>query len=208
MRSSVSDVSGYMYDNDTEQGVTQGSPENSSKRTARGKAVIVSSLWKIILTPFVAVAFIKLYDIVELDNIFAGLTDINASNPSFVYFMLHVFASFFGYHFGWLACSLCLQRVGYALPLTVATPIVIFMMNVTGICETDALPLPCTSEDQAYILAAGALLWVSQFVSTTYYVWKGKGMILAKTQDLFWIPDYSGINHLFIYLFIYLPIPN
>lgn len=202
VRSSVSGVSGYMYNNDTEQGVTQGPP--AKRRTACGKAAIVSSLWKLILTPFFALTFIKLYDIVELDNIFAGLRDINVSNSSFVYFMLHVFASFFGYHFGWLACSLCLQRVGYALPLTLATPIVIFMIHVTGICETDALPLSCRSEEQVYILPAGTLLWVAQFVSTTYYVWKGEGMILAKAQDLFWIPDYNGINHLFIYL----PIPN
>lgn len=156
VRSSVSNVSGYMYNNDTEQGVTQGPPVK--RRTARGKAAIVSSLWKLILTPFFAVTFIKLYDIVELDNIFAGLRDINVSNSSFVYFMLHVFASFFGYHFGWLACSLCLQRVGYALPLTLATPIVIFMIHVTGICETDALLLSCRSEEQVYILPAGTLL--------------------------------------------------
>jgi len=191
MRSSVSDVSDYMYNSDTEQGVTQGPPVK--RRTACGKAAIVSSLWKLILTPFLAVMFIKLYNIVELDSIFAGLKDINVSNPSFVYFLLHIFASFFGYHFGWLACSLCLQRVGYALPLTLATPIAIFVIHVTGICETDTIPLPCTSDDLIYILAAGALLWVAQFVSITYYVWKGQGMIMAKAHDLFWISDYNGV---------------
>ena len=190
MQSSASEISGYMY-NDTEQGVVQGPPVK--KRTASGKAAIVSSLWKLTLTPFIAVMFIKLYNIVELDSIFAGLKDISVSNPSFVYFLLHVFASFFGYHFGWLACSLCLQRVGYALPLTLATPIAIFMIHVTGICETDTIPLPCTSDDQIYILAAGALLWVAQFISITYYAWKGEGMIMAKAQDLFWIPDYNGM---------------
>ena len=191
MESSVSDVSSYKYDNDAEQGVTQGPP--AKRRTARGKATIVSSLWRLFLTPFTAVMFIKLYNIVELDGIFAGFRDINVSNPSFVYFMLHVFASFFGYHFGWLACSLCLQRVGYALPLTLATPIVILMIHVRGICETQAVPLTCTSDDQIYILSAGALLWVTQFVSITYYVWKGEGKIMAKAQDLFWIPDYNGM---------------
>ena len=184
-------ISGYMYNNDTEPGVIQGPPVNTG--TTSGKDAIVSSLWKLILTPFIAVVFIKLYNIVELDSIFAGLKDISVSNPSFVYFLLHVFASFFGYHFGWLACSLCLQRVGYALPLTLATPIAIFMIHVTGICDTDTIPLPCTTDDQIYILAAGVLLWVTQFISITYYVWKGEGMIMAKAQDLFWIPDYNGM---------------
>ena len=189
--SSVSEISGYMYNNDAEQGAIQGPPVK--RRTARGKAAIVSSLWKLIHTPFIAVVFIKLYNIVELDNIFAGLKDISMSNPSFVYLLLHVFASFFGYHFGWLACSLCLQRVGYALPLTLATPIAILMIHVTGICETDTIPLPCSSDDEIYILAAGALLWAAQVISITYYVWKGEGMIMAKAQDLFWIPDYNGL---------------
>lgn len=188
-RSSVSVLSGY--NNDAEQGVGQGHP--AKRRTARGKAAIISSLWKLILTPLAAVTFTKVYSIAELDNISVGLRAINVSNPSFVYFMLHVFASFFGYHFAWLACSLCLQRIGYALPLTLATPIVIFMTHVTGICGTDTLRLPCTSEDQAYILAAGTLLWLAQFFSTTYYVWKGEGMIMAKAHDLFWIPDYNGM---------------
>ena len=192
-QSSVSEISGYMHNNDTEQGVHQGPP--MKRRTARGKAAIVSSLWKLILTPFIAVVFIKLYNIVELDSIFAGFKDISVSNPSFVYFLLHVFASFFGYHFGWLACSLCLQRVAFALPLTLATPITISMIHLKGICDTETIPLPCITDldDQIFILAAGALLWVAQFISITYYVWKGDGKILAKAPNLFWIPDYNGM---------------
>ena len=186
-------ISGYMYNNDTEPGVIQGPPVNTG--TTSGKDAIISSLWKLILTPFIAVVFIKLYNIVELDSIFAGFKDISVSNPSFVYFLLHVFASFFGYHFGWLACSLCLQRVAFALPLTLATPIAISMIHLKGICDTDTIPLPCITDldDQIFILAAGALLWVAQFISITYYVWKGDGKILAKAQNLFWIPDYNGM---------------
>lgn len=179
------------YNHDTEQRVGQGPPVEQG--TARGKAAIVSSLWKLIVTPLIAATFAKVYSIAELDNISVGLRTINISNPSFVYFMLHVLASFFGYHLGWLACSLCLQRIGYALPLTLTTPIVIFMTHFTGICGTDTLPLPCGSEDHAYILSVGTLLWLAQFFATTYYVWKGKGMIMAKAHDLFWIPDYNGI---------------
>ena len=187
--SSVSDVSGC--NNDTEQYVCQG--PSVKQGSALGKAAIVSSLWKLILTPLIAVTCTKVYSIAELDNITVGLRAINVSNPSFVYFMFHVFASFFSYHFGWLACSLCLQRIGYALPLTLTTPIVILMTHVTGICGTDTLPLPCKTEDHAYILSVGTLLWLAQFFSTTYYVWKGDGIIMAKAHDLFWIPDYNGI---------------
>ena len=91
-----------------------------------GKAAIVSSLWKLILTPSVAITFSNIYHLIDLDNISAGLKAINVGNPSFVYFMFHVFASLFGYHFGWLPCSLCMEQIRYALPLTLATPIAQF----------------------------------------------------------------------------------
>ena len=179
---------------------------NATIRTARGKAAIVLSLWKLILTPLVAVMFSMTFKIVELDNISAGFKAINVSNPSFVYFMYHIFASLFGYHFGWLACALCMQQIGYALPLTLATPIAIIMTYATGICETNTIPLPCRSEDQIYTLAAGSLLWLTQFLATTYYVWKSRGLIMAKAHDLLWIPSYNGVpcqsNTLKIYICI------
>ena len=179
--------------------IEQGPPLTRS--TARGKAAIISSLWKLVFTPFIAVTFTKIYNIADLDNISSGFSAITASNPSFVYFMLHIFTSFFGYHFAWLACSLCAQRIGYALPVTLATPILIFMTHVTGICGTDAIPLPCRTQDQAYTLSAGALLWLSQFLAITYYVWKSQGRIMAKAHDLFWIPSYNGTLYPLISIF-------
>ena len=168
------------------------------RKSALGKAAIVSSLWKLILTPFVAIVFSEIYNIIKLDNISAGFKAINASNPSFVFFMLHIFASLLSYHFGWLACALCMQQIGYALPLTLATPIAIVITHVTGICETNTIPLPCRSEDQIYTLAAGSLLWLAQFLATTYYVWKSQGLIMAKAHDLLWIPSYNGMRFLLV----------
>ena len=178
---------------DSKEDVAKEKPEKI--KTARGKAAIILSVWKLILTPLVTLTFFKIYRIVELDDITTALKTITPSNPSFVYFILHVSASFFGYHFAWLACSLSMQRIGYALPLTLATPILIFMTHVTGICDTDSIPLPCRTQDQAYTLSAGALLWLSQFLAITYYVWKSQGQIMAKAHDLFWIPSYNGMSY-------------
>ncbi|PFX22865.1 Ankyrin repeat and sterile alpha motif domain-containing protein 1B [Stylophora pistillata] len=85
-----------------------------------------------------------------------------------------------------------MQRIGYALPLTLATPIALLVTQVDGICDTDTLPLPCASADRGYILGAGLLLWLSQFIATTYYIWKSQGQIMAKASDLLWIPSYNG----------------
>ena len=59
--------------------------ENSRMRqcnNARGKAAIVISLWKLFLTPLVAVMFAKIYKTVELDRFSAGFKAIDTSNPS------------------------------------------------------------------------------------------------------------------------------
>ena len=162
--------------------------------SARGKAAIIASLWSIFLTPLVATLFSKIFNINELHNISAGFRAINTSNPSFVFFILHVVASFFGYHLGWLSCSLCMQRIAYALPLTLATPIAVLIVLVPGFCESNIIVLPCKSYDLNFILPAGSLLWLSQFFATTYYVWKNKGLIMAKAYDLLWIPSYNGMQ--------------
>ena len=187
----ASNLNGHGITNDMQGDTFQG--PNVRKRTARGKAAIVSSLWNLLLTPFIVILFAKVYHNTASDNIFGGLKAINANSPSFVYFMFHVFTSFFGYHFGWLACSICMQQIGYALPLTLATPISILMTHVPWICERTKIPLPCESENQVYILPAGALLFLAQFSATTYYVWKSQGVIMAKAHDLLWIPSYNGM---------------
>ena len=174
-----------------EKSVVQG--PTMTRKTAQGKAAIVSSLWNLTLTPLVAAVFAKTFHIIELDNVTSGFKAINASNPSFVFFMVLVFASFFAYHFGWLACSLCMQQIGYALPLTLATPIAVLITHVSRFCETNTIPLPCVSTDLDYSLLAGALLWLAQFFATTFYVWKSQGLVMGKALDLLWIPSYSGM---------------
>ena len=173
-----------------QRGTVQG--PRVKKRTARGKAAIVSSLWNLLLTPFITILFAKVYHDTVLDNVSGGFKAINTNNPSFVYFMIHVFTSFFGYHLGLLACSLCMQPIGYALPLTLATPIAVLMTHVPWFCETSLIPLPCGSEDLVYTLPTGALLCLAQFLTTTYYVWRSQGLIMAKAHHLLWIPSYNG----------------
>lgn len=168
--------------------------QSKAKQSARGKAAIVSSLWNLVLTPLVAVVLAEIYQIVELDKISSGFKAINATNPSFVFFMVHIVASFFGYHFGWLACSLCMQQIGYALPLTLATPIAAIMIHLPCFFQTNTIPLPCISADLVFSLPAGLLLWLAQFLATTYYVWKSQGLVMVKAHDLLWIPSYNGMT--------------
>ena len=160
-------------------------------RTAQAKTAVISSLCKLFFIPLTAVAFSTVYDIVKL-NTFEGFKAITTSNPSFLYFILHILTSFFCFHFGWIACSLRMQRIGLALPLTLATPITVLITQFKGFCETETIPLPCASGDIHYVLGAGLLLWLAQCLGTTHYLWESPGKILGKVCDSFWIPYYNG----------------
>lgn len=161
-------------------------------RTAQAKTAVISSLCKLFFIPLTAVAFSTVYDIVKL-NTFEGFKAITTSNPSFLYFILHILTSFFCFHFGWIACSLRMQRIGLALPLTLATPITVIITQFKGFCETEIIPLPCASGDIHYVLGAGLLLWLAQCLGATHYLWESPGKILGKVCDSFWIPYYNGV---------------
>ena len=160
-------------------------------RTAQAKTAVISSLCKLFFIPVMAVAFSSVYGIVKF-NTFDGFKAITMSNPSCLYFIFHIFASFFGYHFGWIACSLRMQEVGLALPLTLATPITVIITQFIGFCETETIPSPCASGDILNSLPAGILLWSAQCLGTTYNLFKSPGKILGKVYDSFWIPCYNG----------------
>ena len=160
-------------------------------RTAQAKTAVISSLCKLFFIPVMAVAFSSVYGIVKF-NTFDGFKAITMSNPSCLYFIFHILASFFGYHFGWIACSLRMQRVGLALPLTLATPIAVIVTQFIGFCETETIPSPCASGDIPNSLPAGILLWSAQCLGTTYNLFKSPGKILGKVYDSFWIPCYNG----------------
>ena len=164
--------------------------------TVHAKVAIISSFCKLFFIPVMAVTFSQIFDIVQLKNISNGFRDITTSNPSFLYFILHIVTSFFGYNFGWLACSLGMHWIGYALPLMLATPISVIAPHLWKICKKKALPLPCAPKPSYYTIMAAVFLWLAQCMVTTYYLWKSPE---EKANRLLWIPSYNGM---YFYTFI------
>ena len=167
---------------------------NLRKKTARGKASVISSAWKLFLTPLVATLFCYIHNVADLAKLPSGFEAINTSNPALPYFLLQVVSSFLGYHLAWLACAICMQQIAFALPLTLATPVCLVITDVMGLCGSSAIPLECASrEEYHYVLSAGMFLWIAQFLTTGYYLWKNQGLVMAKASTLFWLPSYNGM---------------
>ena len=169
------------------------SPILHHRESAGGKATFILSIWKLLLTPFVALIFCKTHDIADLSKLSEGFSAINTDNPSFVFFIIQVFASFGGYILSWLACSLRMQQVAFALPLTLCTPVVFALTVVRGVCDSTLVPLKCGADESDYFtFTVGFFLWLAQFLASGYYVWKSEGFVMAKASTIFWIPSYNG----------------
>mgnify|MGYP001798226258 CR=1 FL=1 len=110
----------------------QGNAEQHHK-TARGKSTIITSFLKLVLTPFIAAAFCKWYDVAELKLLQEGFNNFSIHNrPIITYFMVQIFTSLLGYFLGCFACGMRLQRCSFAFPLTLASPIAMVVVLVPG----------------------------------------------------------------------------
>lgn len=161
-------------------------------KSARGKAEIITSLWKLLLIPFVSALFCNLYGMADLSKLSNGFDNFNADCPAFPYFMVQILTSFVGYMLGILACAMCMQFLAFALPMVLATPVSIVLTLIKHSPNNDVLHFQPgdPSDDVLYII--GACFLLAQFFSVGYYVFKGQDFIMAKESSLFWMPAYNG----------------
>ena len=118
--------------------------------------------------------------------------------------VLQVFCSGLCYYTGRLACKLCMQRLGFALPLTLVTPITLSVALIvckwfpeSSVFQTDFVYWTChegyeTGSFKWQVICGLGLWWLSQ-LWIGGHVWFGKGQRLAFTERLFVLPGYCGI---------------
>ena len=167
----------------------------SKASSARGKAAIITSLWKLILIPFMAAfsCFIYRheYTIAELTALRKGFDDFNFNHKAFPHFMAQIFTSFTGYVLGILAGSMCMQKLAFAIPMFLATPVSVVLALIPN--ESAILPFYSGEEYKHYLVyVAAALLLLAQFIAVGYYLFKKQCFIMAKESSLFWMPTYNG----------------
>ncbi|XP_035676966.1 uncharacterized protein LOC118416032 isoform X1 [Branchiostoma floridae] len=164
--------------------------------SARFKATLLSSFFKVVLTPLAIVV----YNYVQFNRGFEIYSDGFAemgSSPLLVPFLIQLFSSFLGYLAAWLACSTCIQLVGFVIPLFLCTPAAIAL--TFSICNLPILDLnlfrcyDMSSEQQWILIGTCALLWVTQAAYLLFVVRKSPTRTLSKEETLFYRPFYNGI---------------
>lgn len=172
----------------------------TSSKSARGKAAVITSLWKLILIPFVAALFCHLYETANLKNLQQGFSAFNVNHYAFPYFMVQIFTSFIGYMLGKLACSMCMQFLAFAFPMTLATPITVALALINYDAKYDIFHFN-DRDASTFFYVIGVCLLFAQFLSVGYYLFKGQDFIMAKESSLFWMPTYNGMELLLIVFF-------
>eukprot|EP00121_Abeoforma_whisleri_P008127 Awhi_evm2s7448 len=61
-----------------------------------------------------------------------GFTALFSEQVNYIAAVCIIVGSFIGFHFGWMACSLCFQKIGFAAPLALSS--IISFAAVTGVC--------------------------------------------------------------------------
>jgi chitin synthase len=118
--------------------------------------------------------------------------------------LLQVLCSGLCYYTGRLACKLCMQRLGFALPLTLVTPAIITISLVickwfpdAAVFRADFIYWQCHEGYQAgsfkWQLICGLGLWWLSQLWIGGHIWFGKGQRLAFTERLFILPGYCGV---------------
>ena len=118
--------------------------------------------------------------------------------------IIQVAASAICYYTGRLACKLCMQRLGFALPLTLVTPVTLGSALVickwfpeASVFQPDFVFWTCHEgyEQGSFkwqVICGLGLWWLSQ-LWIGGHIWFGKGQRLAFTDRLFVLPGYCGI---------------
>eukprot|EP00058_Branchiostoma_floridae_P016384 XP_002601872.1 hypothetical protein BRAFLDRAFT_75911 [Branchiostoma floridae] len=164
--------------------------------SARFKATLLSSFFKVVLTPLAIVVYNYVLFNRGFEIYSEGFTQMSSS-PLLVPFLIQLFGSFLGYLAAWLACSTCIQLVGFVIPLLLCTPAAIAL--TFSICNLPILDLnlfrcyDMSTEQQWILIGTCALLWVTQAAYLLFVVRKSPTRTLSKEETLFYRPFYNGI---------------
>ncbi|KAI8511729.1 hypothetical protein Bbelb_108290, partial [Branchiostoma belcheri] len=166
--------------------------------SARFKATLLSSFFKVVLTPLAIVVYTYVaYPSNKGFEIYSDGFAQMGSSPLLAPFLVQLFSSFLGYLAAWLACSACIQLVGFVIPLFLCTPTAV-VLTLT-VCKYPLLNLnlfPCydiSTEQQLILLGTCALLWATQAAYLVFVVRKSPTRTLSKEETLFYRPFYNGI---------------
>lgn len=111
---------------------------------------------------------------------------------------LQIISAFICYQAAGLACRMCIQVFGFALPLIIVNPIIVLLLDHFP----DSIFLFLPSKFQSFPKISNRsdffdiIIWIIGLVSTSYttlYIWSNKSEKMASIKDLFYYPSFCSV---------------
>lgn len=192
-------------------------PENAehgtaaSSYSARHKACFIANVYKLLLTPAMAILIVYVrYQLGIRINAFpvedlrlVTLQEFTSPSSAAIidWFALNVVSSFVGYMLGMIACMMCMQVAAFAIPLTLATPVALVTCYLISNCsdglrDIGGCSLPSFTDDLndlKWVIPPAGCLWVAQILSTLVDIFRSQPIVMEKEGKLFWLCGYSSL---------------
>jgi len=171
-----------------------------SSYSARHKACLITNVYKLLLTPAVAILIVYLrcqtgyslgsFPIEDLKLVTWHAITSPANAAVVDWFALNVVSSFAGYVFGVLACMMCMQVAAFAIPLTLATPVALVACYLISDCEDGlqnlaSCPLPTVHiVELGWVIGTTGCLWIAQILSTLVDIFRSQPIVMEKESNV------------------------
>ena len=163
--------------------------------TGRERITAISAFVRICLTFCISGIYIAVLDFkITLKDL--GDRFLNLRNSELLpSLLINIICGYISRMLAKQGCKLGLQKICFALPVTLSTPLTLILVGVFDGCKLLRIcqcktRLRGEEAEETVILAV--LMWLSQIVSTLPYIWKLQEFIMAKDSMLFWVPSYDG----------------
>jgi len=163
--------------------------------TGRERITAMSSFVKLCLTPFVGALYAYSFKLnVRFKDLGAGFRNLR-DNEFLSVLLINIICGFMSQLLAKQGCKLGLQKICFALPVILSTPLSLILVGAFNGCKMLRIcqcKTQLSDKDIWETIILALLMWLAQIFSTTIYVWQSQEFLLAKESMLFWVPSYDG----------------
>lgn len=168
--------------------------------SARWKNAAIMSSTRLVLIPAVGFLYVYARQLISFTNLRSGFLNLVPEHPMFAGFLANVFSSLVGSVLGAMACTMCMQKLAFAVPLVLTTPVACVLVVLQQRCLWSLwTPLGGCSRLMRgelllfFLVPATVCLVLAQVFSTAVFIFKTQTIVMQKLSHLFWLPGYNAI---------------
>ncbi|XP_066295676.1 uncharacterized protein [Branchiostoma lanceolatum] len=158
---------------------------------------LLTSLWKVLLTPATISLFVWYFQIGDVSIMWSlkSWSNITPDHPAFDEMMINIFCGLGGYLLAIIACSTNAYRIGFALPLLLGNIDAVLLVFIAPLCETFLPNAACQIDEISYylVIPAAICIYIANSIAVWSLVAQSPTGILEKRSQIFLLPGYNSM---------------